>query len=201
MSERTTSGQLTLSLVVSLVRTSAQQGKVPESSKATGPDFGLSLPESFANYDPDTSLWRTSQLSLLGGLALYSETWPICGTMRNGAAYLRPPWVRHTFASGFLSLLPTPTTKDADDPITGGDLYQTACGIVRARTKSGTSQRSLSDTVRWPTPTVQDSANNGGPSQQTRNTPPLNSVVGGALNPTWVEWLMGFPLGWTDLGD
>jgi hypothetical protein len=20
---------------------------------------------------------------------------------------------------------------------------------------------------------------------------------GGALNPTWVEWLMGFPLGWT----
>jgi DNA (cytosine-5)-methyltransferase 1 len=21
----------------------------------------------------------------------------------------------------------------------------------------------------------------------------------GTLNPTWVEWLMGFPLGWTDL--
>jgi len=27
------------------------------------------------------------------------------------------------------------------------------------------------------------------------------SVVGGALNPTWVEWLMGFPTGWTDLED
>ena len=26
-----------------------------------------------------------------------------------------------------------------------------------------------------------------------------NRVTGGALNPTWVEWLMGFPLGWTDL--
>jgi hypothetical protein len=23
----------------------------------------------------------------------------------------------------------------------------------------------------------------------------------GHLNPTWVEWLMGFPLGWTDLED
>ena len=23
--------------------------------------------------------------------------------------------------------------------------------------------------------------------------------AGGALNPTWVEWLMGWPLGWTDL--
>jgi len=22
---------------------------------------------------------------------------------------------------------------------------------------------------------------------------------GGKLNPRWVEWLMGFPLGWTDL--
>ena len=22
---------------------------------------------------------------------------------------------------------------------------------------------------------------------------------GGKLNPTWVEWLMGFPLAWTDL--
>jgi hypothetical protein len=24
-------------------------------------------------------------------------------------------------------------------------------------------------------------------------------VVPGSLNPTWVEWLMGFPLGWTAL--
>jgi hypothetical protein len=23
-------------------------------------------------------------------------------------------------------------------------------------------------------------------------------TAGGQLNPTWVEWLMGFPLGWTD---
>jgi hypothetical protein len=25
------------------------------------------------------------------------------------------------------------------------------------------------------------------------------SASGGSLNPTWVEWLMGFPLGWTAL--
>lgn len=31
----------------------------------------------------------------------------------------------------------------------------------------------------------------GGPNPQT--------TVGGRLNPTWVEWLMGFPEGWTDL--
>jgi len=27
----------------------------------------------------------------------------------------------------------------------------------------------------------------------------LPNAIGGQLNPTWVEWLMGFPLGWTDL--
>jgi len=53
--------------------------------------------------------------------------------------------------------------------------------------------------VLYPTPTVQDASNNGGPSQYERNSLPLNAVAGGALNPTWVEWLMGFPLGWTAL--
>ncbi len=29
----------------------------------------------------------------------------------------------------------------------------------------------------------------------------MASGGGGQLNPTWVEWLMGFPIGWTDLKD
>ena len=53
--------------------------------------------------------------------------------------------------------------------------------------------------IKVPTPTVQDSANNGPPSQMERNSPPLNAVVGGPLNPDWAEWLMGWPIGWTDL--
>lgn len=27
----------------------------------------------------------------------------------------------------------------------------------------------------------------------------LNDQIGGQLNPAWVEWLMGFPIGWTEL--
>ncbi len=51
----------------------------------------------------------------------------------------------------------------------------------------------------FPTPTCQDAKNNGSQSQQNRNSKPLNAVAGGALNPPWVEWLMGWPTGWTDL--
>ncbi len=29
----------------------------------------------------------------------------------------------------------------------------------------------------------------------------LFSGFGGQLNPTWVEWLIGFPIGWSDLKD
>ena len=52
-----------------------------------------------------------------------------------------------------------------------------------------------------PTPTTQDASNNGGASQYNRNSLPLNAEIGGALNPTWVEWLMGYPEGWTDCED
>jgi hypothetical protein len=52
----------------------------------------------------------------------------------------------------------------------------------------------------WPTPTTQDASNNAVPSQFERNSLPLNAAVGGRLNPQWVEWLMGYPIGWTDCG-
>jgi len=50
------------------------------------------------------------------------------------------------------------------------------------------------------TPTACD-WKSGKASQATmdRNSRPLSEQIGGSLNPTWVEWLMGWPLGWTDL--
>lgn len=50
-----------------------------------------------------------------------------------------------------------------------------------------------------PTPTVNDAKNNGNSASQHRHTPPLNAVAGGSLNPEWIEWLMGFPAGWTEV--
>lgn len=50
----------------------------------------------------------------------------------------------------------------------------------------------------WPTPTAHNAKECNAPAEQTRNTPTLAAQAGGKLNPPWVEWLMGWPIGWTD---
>ena len=56
----------------------------------------------------------------------------------------------------------------------------------------------------WPTPQAHDSRP-GHPERVgrfgTEHGRNLNDEVGGQLNPTWVEWLMGYPAGWTDSED
>jgi len=52
----------------------------------------------------------------------------------------------------------------------------------------------------WPTPTAHNAKETNAPTEATRNTPTLAAQVGGPLNPNWVEWLNGWPIGWTDLG-
>jgi hypothetical protein len=66
----------------------------------------------------------------------------------------------------------------------------------------------------WPTPTARDWKGAAGFKKEARNMADLTYLAqvrsgtrngrdghGGSLNPTWVEWLMGFPTGWTDLED
>src|ERR1700692_1275298 len=77
------------------VRTSARRAQVLGSREADL-DCGESTPDWAAKYDPNTSSWRTSQLSLIEGWEEFSATWPRSGTMRNGTAYQFPPLVRHT---------------------------------------------------------------------------------------------------------
>lgn len=84
----------------------------------------------------------------------------------------------------YTRLFPTPCVADAE----GG---RTSKGSGRP------DEAGLAVTVkRLPTPTAQDAKINGAASQHERNTKPLNAEVGGALNPDWVCWLMGWPQGW-----
>jgi len=66
----------------------------------------------------------------------------------------------------------------------------------------------LADKVKmWPTPTSHLAKETNAPSEANRNEPTLVSVVSGgtkangSLNPAWVEWLMGYPIGHTACAD
>jgi hypothetical protein len=173
---------------------------MPESepgSKANGQDSGANTRESFASYDPATSSWRTSQLCLVEGSEQFSETWPRAGTMRNGTVYQRPPLALTTDATESL-LLPTPRVHHAGRALDGGSNVRNAL-IKRMGAVS------FEDAIlMWPTPSARD-WRSGKSSEATRqrNSRPLNEVAApsGHLNPRWVEWLMGFPDGWTDCED
>ena len=64
---------------------------------------------------------------------------------------------------------------------------------------------SLGTQVHWPTPRTKGMCGGSGAwNQLNKITTPeevrqMGAGNGGQLNPTWVEWLMGWPLGWTDL--
>ena len=53
----------------------------------------------------------------------------------------------------------------------------------------------LQTAVKWATPTVCGNYNKKGASAKSGDG--LATQAGGALNPDWVEWLMGWPIGWT----
>ncbi|MCH8476384.1 MAG: DNA cytosine methyltransferase [Wenzhouxiangella sp.] len=60
----------------------------------------------------------------------------------------------------------------------------------------------LKSVSMWPTPAAQDSKNGSLPPSQMNRDTVLGAMMRagekGQLNPEWVEWLMGFPIGWTE---
>ncbi len=158
-------------------------------------------PSSYASsleYNPDTLSWRTSQGFFPQEWEAYSVTFPPSGTMRNGIVSPQRPLVR-PISDGAYSSWPTPTT---------------APGAPNKGSNKKSGPTSLEEAARvgsptWPTPQASDHRDRGNlstPAIQRRRAvgkqlslSMVVSEVSGRLNPTWVEWLMGFPLGWTDL--
>lgn len=165
---------------------------------------GGSSRASFARWDRDSSSWRTSQRCFDGEWETYSGRFPTSGTMRNGIACPRDPWERPTVATASSSW-PTPTATDAT---MRGERAGIPESVLSSPTPVSGHNVSLQHAERiWATPTANVAKN---------ITPGINYAVrlakghldgqvaqvegeGGNLNPTWVEWLMGFPLGHTAL--
>ena len=191
--EVSVSGQSTLFAEASRdhVRTSPRRAKV-QASKVNAQDYGASTPVLLAKFNRASSSWRTSQLCLDGGLSVFSETWPRSGTMRNGIAYQLQPLVPLTGATVSGSW-PTPRAS----AIAAAATMETVANIKNPR---GNLEEAIFASI-WPTPTSMDYKD--GTAPRFRNgelqTDTLGRAIGGHVNPTWVEWLMGFPLGWTAL--
>jgi len=219
---------------------------------------------SLARLDPNTSLWKTAQCSLLEDWELSLQTFPRWGSMQSGALYPLPTLVQTTKEneSGYWL---TPNCMDSLPPRTPEALKKQHENNRQGRSTHSTlreqvaypppsqmwptpmatdwkprgpnsKQQGLGEKVKWPTPQARDHKGSSGRSNKGQEldlptkvkmlpTPTssehkyrlqeesqaskcleaqarrgeLEEGSGGTLNPTWVEWLMGWPLGWTDL--
>lgn len=190
---------LTLYLAAFPAKTLAAQGEAQELTES-GQECGEKWHASFAKYDPDSRLWKTHQCSLLGDLDEFSETWPQWGLMRDGECWEQQTLEQTIRGIGFglspdgIKTFHTPNTRGLD----GGS----------------NSRKALKKKAdQWPTVTARDYRGTfaiESPAFQARQlhlrgvnlVEELQRRNGGApgmLNPDWAEWLMGWPLGWTEL--
>jgi hypothetical protein len=174
---------LTLFLAAFHVKTSVPQEKATDLTDRDQ-ECGDTWRGWLAKYDPVTSSWKTAQCSLLGEESELLETLPRWGMTVDGLLWELPMLERRISGTGFgcvpngQTFFHTPNTNGLD---------------------GGSNSRRALQKRQWSTPTAHNAKEGGFPSEHNRNTPTLSAQAGGSLNPTWVEWLMGWPLGWTDL--
>lgn len=139
-----------------------------------------------------TSVHRTKEKECGSLPNLPTPTAQSYGSNRGGAAG-RTGKVRHSLQSmASQNNWPTPRASDADR---GGR------GELLGKIRGTKGYRGI------PTPTARDYKD--GSAQSCKNVP-VNCLLGrhvhtmsntqqtGSLNPNWVEWLMGWPIGWTE---
>ncbi|KXL49310.1 MAG: hypothetical protein FE78DRAFT_28365 [Acidomyces sp. 'richmondensis'] len=155
--------------------------------------FGPKWSGYFTWFDPQSSCWKTPQVSLVEGWVTFSGTWPRAGTMQNGVCWRQPMWERRISGKGS-GFWPTPTASD-----------------TRQNDRYGNGSLKLSGAVaRWPTPCTKGMCGGTGAFEKMLNLQDAGIITeterkqmtagnGGQLNPPWTEWLMGYPIGWTAL--
>ncbi len=138
----------------------------------------------------------------------FSLTFPRWGMLSNGQLFRRSPLALPTYAKES-GLLPTPT-KYQRATVGNQEPYITKSGTVRTKNKKGkSSNMGLRAYVQmYPTPTVSDShgAHHNTAYQKKGDFTRLRDFLyptgdSGTIypHPEFVEALMGFPDGWTDL--
>lgn len=184
----------------------ARGGASPENEA----DSGKRWPASFAKYDHASHSWKTHQYSLLGDLESFLATWPIWGLMRDGECFRRP------IPSGLMAIRARIISAKDSGSLLRWQTPVADDSIPRKQGKfnSRGEPKLSAQVIRWPTPCAMEVAKDlqrhdakrslprsirGGGNGDNLSTAVARTQAGGQLNPTWVEWLMGWPIGWTEL--
>ena len=198
---------------------SALLGEAPAlTERARG--CGRTCTESFAKYDRDSHLWRIPLSLFPEDCTEYSGTWPRAGMMLRGLCWELQMSELRTSENGYgfsprteRHLIPTPTACNA--PNAGSNTKDPKSLIDVAKTGWNPGEKWLTPVAtdglkskftqafRQIFPTAVCRGIDGGKHSREMlekiAKEDARGMLGGALNPVWVEWLMGWPLGWTDL--
>jgi len=188
-----------------LARTSAPQAKA-QASTAHAAACGAKWPASSVRYCPVTSSWRTHHCLFDAALPASSLILPRWGMTRTGVVCPHPTLARpiNATASG---LWPTPNCTGYRSD---GELRLLARKARNGEEFLAMSHRACrSKQQTWfPTPTASQHKGWSPNHNRAHSDDRLDYTIErqanqqghrGRLNPQWVEWLMGWPIGWTDL--
>lgn len=166
---------------------------------------GMSAPGLQANLSLDGASLKTCRDYLLANADRFSPefsmTWPRWGIAQDGEFGALSMSARHTEGTES-SLWHTPTAHNAKEGAYPAE-FRRKTPTLEAEAKMGMPAK------LWPTPQASDNRDRGNLSSgavqrrmEKGKQISLSQCVddqSGALNPEWVEWLMGFPIGHTDL--
>lgn len=178
-------GASMLCAVDSRVRTLVALGE-ESGSTANEAGCGQRWHVSLAKYDRCSSSWKIAHGLFTEEQIEFSGIWPHWGWMQDLELFPARTPALSTRGKDY-SFLPTPVAQDR-----GG--YNQSNG---ANAKKRYGLRGLARRGLLPTPTVHGNYNRKGSSSTSGDG--LATVIGGCLNPVFVELLMMFPMGWTGL--
>ena len=156
----------------SRARTSAHLGKV-KVSKGKSQAYGNTWQELSVRYDLNLCSWKTHHCLLEEVLPWSLVTLPKWGMTRNGVVFQQSTRERPMSETEYGSSERLWTTPSATDASRGGCITEKMTGTSLAQQVNTPS--------RHPAFALQ------------------MAELTGPLNPEWVEWVMGWPIGWTEL--
>ena len=190
----------------SLARILAQPEIKLALQKARGLDFTEKYYALQTQFDLNTCFWKTSQQSLLemmeNGSEQSLEILPREAMMRSGLVFPLPKLEPNISATDGGSWV-TPTAASSQSASMKASIKE----AQRLHPKGQNHLAAQVASIMFPTPCANEDAAgtpNGKMQRQLANCIEVRGETpeewaSGTLNPTWVEWLMGFPIKHTDL--